>query len=253
MKRCAMLSWLALLGLVQTCRAAPAGVDVITLHYYDRPPFHSRDASGHITGLVADPTNKFMNRAGIAINWQFTPANRILTMLKFNKGMDCSPGWYKNPERESYAQFSLPIYQDKPLVGLSRADFRAPEGITAKELFSQPETRLLAKQNFSQGAYMDALIAKMPPSHVMRVAEEVSTMVKMLKADRADLIVTTQEETEIYIQQSGFSEKDFRVLKFPDVPAVEKRYILCSKQVPAEVIERINRAIRDMSLPGARQ
>ena len=38
---------------------------------------------------------------------------------------------------------------------------------------------------------------------------------KMLKADRADLIVTTQEETEIYIQQSGFSEKDFPRIEIP--------------------------------------
>jgi polar amino acid transport system substrate-binding protein len=223
-----------------------AAENVITLHYYERPPFHSRDANGQITGLVADPTIKILKMADVAFTWQLTPANRILSMLKNNVGMDCSPGWYKNPDRASYAQFSLPIYKDKPLVGLSRANFAVQEGITAKELLSRPGTRLLAKQNFSQGAYMDELIAKMPTAQVQRVAAEVATMVKMVQIDRADLILTTQEETATFIHQSGLDVKDFRVLKFPDVPAVENRYLLCSKTVPPHVITRMNKAIREL-------
>lgn len=33
------------------------------------------------------------------------------------------------------------------------------------------------------------------------------------------------------------------LLKFPDLPAGDKRYIMCSKQVPDEVIGKLNKAI----------
>ncbi|MDR7306078.1 hypothetical protein [Rhodoferax saidenbachensis] len=63
----------------------------------------------------------------------------------------------QNPQRQEYAQFSEPIYRDKPLVGLGNADLPVKQDITAKELFARPQTRLLVKQNFSQGACMNKL------------------------------------------------------------------------------------------------
>ena len=90
---------------------------------------------------------------------------------------------------------------------------------------------------------MDELIAKMPPTHVLPTTDEVPTMVQMIARGRADLIITTQEEVEIYVHQSGFKLEDFHILVFPDVPAVEKRYILCSQQVPAEVLDNLNSAL----------
>jgi polar amino acid transport system substrate-binding protein len=217
---------------------------VITLHYYERPPFHYRAADGSMAGIIASSTESIFKRAGITYRWELTPVNRILADLKNNNRMDCSPGWYKTAEREAYAQFSLPIYHDLPLQGLSRNDFPAPEGITAKDLFLRHDLRLLLKQNFSQGAYMDALISTMPTQQVQQVTVEVPTMVKMIKANRADLIITTEEETDYFIAQSGYQKQDFRILKFPDVKATEYRYILCSRQVPAQIINRLNDAIR---------
>jgi uncharacterized protein (TIGR02285 family) len=158
--------------------------------------------------------------------------------------LDCTPGWYKKPDREAYAQFSLPIYQDLPLQGLSRANFSVPDGITAKELFLRPDLRLLLKQNFSKGAYMDSLIEHIPAQQVQKVAAEVPTLVKMIQADRADLIITTEEETDYFISQSGYQKQDFRIIKFPDVPATEKRYILCSQRVPTEIMNRLNQSIK---------
>jgi hypothetical protein len=36
----------------------------------------------------------------------------------------------------------------------------------------------------------------------------------------------------------------FKLLRFPDVPVVEKRYILCSKAVPVAVVKKLNEAIK---------
>ncbi len=228
--------------------AAPQLVSPITMHYYERKPFHYTTDNGRVAGLAVTPTVQVFEKIGIPISWKLTPASRILATLKANIGADCSPGWYKTPERESYARFTLPIYNDKPLVGLSRADFAAPEGISAKDLFMRPQTRLLMKQGFVHGAYLDQIIAKMPPENIVRVSDDVASMVRMVRSGIADLVTTTEEETEVYVSQAGFGMKEFRVLHFPDVPAVEKRYILCSKQVPDSVINKLNAAIKTLPI-----
>jgi polar amino acid transport system substrate-binding protein len=131
--------------------ASASPVARITLHYYERPPFHYTDDKGQPEGLILKKTIEIFDKAGISYSWEQTPANRILALIKSHSGNDCSPGWYKNEERESYAIFSDAIYHDKPLIGLTRIDFKVRDGITAKELFSMSNVRLLLKQNFSQG------------------------------------------------------------------------------------------------------
>jgi len=219
-------------------------ISTINLHYYERPPFHYSDGEGKPIGIIVNMTTQVFNKAGIEYSWKVTPANRILALIKSDTGKDCSPGWYKIPEREKYAQFSAPIYFDKPLIGLSRADFNVQEGISAREIFHLPNVRLLLKENFSQGTYMDKLLSVVPKERIQKVTAEVPTMVKMLKANRADLIITTEEESEIFISKAGYKMEDFRILRFPDVPAVERRYILCSKSVPASTMKRLNEIIR---------
>jgi uncharacterized protein (TIGR02285 family) len=188
-------------------------------------------------------TANIFNKAKIDYSWRVTPANRILAVLRSDTGQDCTAGWYKLPEREKYAQFSEPIYRDKPLVGLSRADFKVSENITAQNLFRLPNVRLLLKENFSQGAYMDKLLTDVSKDRIQRVTAEVPTMVRMLEANRADLIITTEEESKIFISAAGYTEKDIHILRFADVPAVEHRYILCSKNVPVSTMKRLNEAV----------
>ncbi|WP_332852182.1 substrate-binding periplasmic protein [Duganella sp. S19_KUP01_CR8] len=230
-------------ALPGACWAASDGQAQVTLHYYERPPLHYTDAHARPAGFIVEKTSSIFNQAGISYAWKVTPANRILALIKTAPGYHCTPGWYKNAERMQYARFSAPIYIDKPLVGLSRADFSAGEGITARDLFRRPALRLLLKQNFSQGAYMDKLIGQMPDANIQRVSAEVPVMVKMIRLGRADLIVTTQEETEAFVASAGYRMDEFRVLKFPDVPAEEKRYILCGNNVPMELMRQLDEAI----------
>ena len=216
----------------------------ITLLYYERKPFHYTTETGAVTGLLATQTEEAFRKAGLSFVWKRVPVNRVLETLKNGGGRCAAPGWYKTAERATYATLSAPIYVDKPLVGLARAGCKVPKGIKAADLFTRREIRLLVRENFSQGAYLDALIAHMPPGQVQTVAVEVPLMVQMLKANRADLILTTQEEVPIQVAQSGSTMQDFEVLHFPDVPAVEKRYILLSHQVPADQVRRLDEAIR---------
>lgn len=237
--------WLACWTLCSASSVVQAASSV-TLYYYERKPFHYTTDDGHAVGLMVTPTTQIFEKAGVTISWKVMPVSRILATIKANVGDDCSPGWYKTPEREDYARYSLPIYSDKPLVGLARADFPARQGITAKELFLQAHARLLIKQGFVHGTYFDQIIAAMPPANVIRVPEDVSSMVKMVRYGIADVVPATPEEAEVYVANSGYGMKEFRILNFSDIPAVEKRYIICSKRVPAELMDKLNAIIKTM-------
>jgi ABC-type amino acid transport substrate-binding protein len=220
--------------------AAPA----ITLYYYERKPFHYTSANGQVTGLIVGPTTQVFEKAGIPITWKLMPANRILATLKANIGDDCAPGWYKTTEREQFARYSLPIYNDKPLVVIVRADYPVKPGMTAREFFLRPQVKLLTKQSFVHGAYLDQIIAEMPPANVVRVPDDISSIVRMLQYGIADFATATQEEAEYYVTDAGYPMNEFRIVTFPDVPAIEKRYILCSKRVPETVMDKLNAAIK---------
>lgn len=55
--------------------------------------------------------------------------------------------------------------------------------------------------------------------------------------------IASTPQNVIYVKEAALKIKDFRVLVFPDVPAIEKRYILCSKSVPASVVDKLNKEI----------
>lgn len=220
----------------------------ITLYYYDRKPFHYAGADGQITGLVATPTVQVFEKAGFHITWRLMPASRILATIKANVGDDCSPGWYKVADREQYARYSLPIYNDKPLVAVVRADYPVQQGMTAKEFFLRPQVKLLVKQSFVHGSYLDQIIASMPPANVLRMSDDISSIIRMLHYGVGDVMTATQEEAEYYLNEAGYRASDFRIVTFPDVPAIEKRYILCSKRVPDDVMGKLNAAIKTLPL-----
>ena len=215
----------------------------VTLHYSERPPYQYTDAHGHPAGLLNGLAAKVFDSAGIAVQWRSQPYNRSLMIIQANTGNDCSIGWFRTAEREAFAQFTLPIYRDRPQVGLARADFPVVAGISAQDLLEDPATRLLLKQSFVYGAYLDALIAKRPADSIQRVSVEVPTMLMMLRARRADMLILSIEEVDFYAMQPDFPMQDFQVISFTDVPQGELRYLMCSQQFDPVLMARINNAI----------
>ncbi|HEX8955643.1 MAG TPA: transporter substrate-binding domain-containing protein [Burkholderiaceae bacterium] len=230
---------------ILACLPAWADSDsTITVHYIERKPLHYRDEQGRLSGILVPLVEQSFAKAGIPMRWQLTPENRIMATLKANDGRDCSSGIYKSAERESFARISPPIYRDKGLVALARADYPVPAVTTAHELFTRPQARLLIKQGFVYGRYLDPMIEKMPPAQVQRVTDEIGSMVRMVRAGIADFIILTEEEGEVYADAAGAAAPDsIRLLHLSDVPAQEYRYIFCSKGVPQEVMDRLNAAI----------
>ncbi len=221
----------------------PTDEGVIYLHYNERPPYLITTENG-VEGLTGSPTTLVFEKSQIPFQWKQTPSKRQIYILQQNTGRDCLPGWFKTTERETYARYTLPVYQEKPQIALARADNdRIPASGTVEDFFSNAQLTLLVKDGYSYGDFIDQRIAELDPVRIETTVEN-SGMLKMIYASHADYFFIAPEEAEGLINASGFDLHDFKTIHFTDIVAGEKRYILCNFQIDDSTIERLNEAIR---------
>jgi uncharacterized protein (TIGR02285 family) len=214
----------------------------IAVHYNERVPYQQTTGSG-VVGLTADPATWSFNKAGLDFSWKKTSPKRQLKLLQNNEGCDCLVGWFKTPERLPFAKYSHAIYQDKPQIALARADNHTLQSdMTIDEILSNKKLKLLVKDGYSYGAFLDEKIAHHHPSVVKATGENVN-MLKMIHKKRADYFFIAPEELTSLLELSGLPIADFKALTFPAMPVGEKRYILCSQRVEDIIVEQLNRAI----------
>lgn len=214
----------------------------ITVNYNERPPYLVPAADGSATGLTGTPAANAFKAAGVPITWVKIPTNRQIALVKETSGMNCAIGWFKNPEREQFAKFTKAIYRDKPAIVLANSAFAIKEGAKLEEVLAIKGVRVLVKENFSYGPFIDGLLAKLKPT--ITVSNGTSTqMLQLINAHSVDFMFVSEEEANYLVEQAGLNMKNFRQVKFPDMPNGDKRYIMCSKQVPDDVITKLNKAI----------
>ncbi|GGX33975.1 substrate-binding periplasmic protein [Undibacterium squillarum] len=245
---------LNLFVLLFFCGAASAqGVKAdngtITLHYYNRPPFLYQDAAGHVKGILAERAEKVMQQAGIHYRWENTPVTRILYHLEHSKRHDCAPGWYFSAEREKFAWYSKPVYRDLPVVVISRAQpFSAAPGNLAS-ILNTPGVRILLKRGLLHNSELQEQLRKPMAAKIETTVAEMPVMLGMIENGRADLTIVTQEEASYYASLPQWSGRQLKISKIPGLNTADARYILCSKTVPAELMQKINTAIDKVLLP----
>ncbi|WP_199155822.1 ABC transporter substrate-binding protein [Chromobacterium sp. ASV23] len=224
---------------------------LLVFYYYDRPPFHFINPNGRPDGFIVKMTDNILAEANISHVWKLVPAYRVLNIIKNDEGLNCSTGWYKTKEREEYANFTLPIYRNKPLVAIARINFPVAENITAKQLFSIPGVHILIKKGFTIGDYMNKLLEKVPISQIQSVTTEQVGLVKMIQAGRSDFSILTTEEVEAFREQPEML-KNIKILTLPDVPSGDERFIICNKKVDMSFMVKINAAIEKLKLNKAK-
>jgi polar amino acid transport system substrate-binding protein len=223
--------------------AVPAAPPVLTLHYQERPPYSTLEADGHVSGLVATPAARALERAGIAYRWERTPAQRQLALIQQGDGLHCGVGWFRNAEREAAGRFNAqPLYRDRPFAALVRADAVWPADGRAADALAQRAARLLVKDGFSYGAVLDALIARSPAT-IVRTPAELDAMARMLAARRADWMIVSPEEAPALLARVPDGRQTLRVVRLSDVPAGEARHLYCNRAVPAAWLARVDAAL----------
>ena len=215
--------------------------DKITLSFNDRPPYLVAGADGSASGLTGTPAAEAFHAAGIEVAWSKVPPNRQLVVIK-EGGPHCAIGWYKTAEREQFAKFTKPIYRDKPTVIIANPKFAPAEHAKLGEILAAKGVRVLVKENFSYGPYIDAALDKVKAAQTKSNGTSTQ-MLQLVNANSVDFMFASEEEASYLVEQSGIGAGNFKQIKMPDVPAGDDRYIMCSKDVSDDVIGRLNKAI----------
>ncbi|TFW17464.1 hypothetical protein [Duganella callida] len=219
-----------------------AAQEIIHAMYSERPPYMAAQPDGSPAGLTGTPAANAFRHAGVAVEWLRLPTNRQLLRLKDPHALNCAIGWFNVPERTAYSKLTRPIYRDHGWVALSNARFAARAYTSLDELMRHPEVRLLVKDNYSYGG-LDPLIQRWRPTIAVSTGSTLK-MVQSVGAGLVDLMFITEDESQYILRhQAGEYGANLRVLRFKDMPHGSERHILCSKAVPDEVIDRLNKAI----------
>jgi uncharacterized protein (TIGR02285 family) len=233
------------LSILFICSKPVRAESPIQLYYYDRAPYAVTDTQGEVSGLCAAPAASAFKQAGIPFQWKKMPFKRQLVTIKHNKKKACGIGWFKNTERESFARFTDSIYQDKPAVTISKKGNKAlDQHRDLKSLFVDKKIKLLVKDGFSYGTYIDELINSYDPKIVSVVNSTNVEMLQMILSGRADYFFISEEEAEHIIAAAGYEMSQFQLQHFDDMPAGNRRYIACSQQVSPEIIDLLNSALK---------
>lgn len=233
-----------MLWLLATLFASSVALaEPLVVQYFEYPPYYHQLPDGQPAGLIVDLARRAFARAGIEVRFSFVPAKRILHDMHTGQPV-ASLGWFRTPERETFAQFSLPIYINRPAgVLFSRGretEFRPFE--TLQTLMDSRRFFIGRVGGLSNGEFLDALLAK-HSDRIMEVTADSVRLLKMLKAGRFDFVLIPPEEMDDLLREAGMASSDFMLQSMRDIPDGNTRYIMYSKTVDAGLIRRIDEAI----------
>lgn len=228
-------------------RRVPA--EAVVIHYHRRPPFYMNDG-GRVHGLVIDPIARAFREAGIPHIWRETPAKRLLEIIAAGEDLSCGAGWFKTPEREVFARYTLPIYRDKPFVAVFRAgEDILPEGpLLLDQLLKEWRLTLLVKEGYSYGPFIDGRMQALSPRQIRTTADN-RDILRMIGHYRADYTFLSEEEAADLLSSPEVGGDRFTVVRLADVPGGGERHIMCSKKVGEGTIARLDAAIAAQHRP----
>ncbi|MDR7334998.1 transporter substrate-binding domain-containing protein [Roseateles asaccharophilus] len=232
--------------LAALCSDGLALAQSLTIEYRDKPPYSYTEA-GKPAGFLMERTARLLRRAGIEAKFVEVPIRRTLQHLQANQAAICSPGLYKNPEREAFARFTLPIHRDKPHVVLAHASAVAQIRAIPRvaQLIADGSLQVGLLDGVSYGQQLDQYLAATarPP---VRAHLTPLQLARMVGARRVDYMLIDEEDLGWLRRDAEFAPLPLVRIEFADMPRGELRYLACSPQVPAQMLDKLNQAIRDL-------
>ncbi|WP_321404415.1 transporter substrate-binding domain-containing protein [Maridesulfovibrio sp.] len=218
----------------------------ITIGYIELPPYYYTNSENKPDGSLLHLTKRIMNKAGYECRYISMPSKRILHTIQKGKNF-ASIGWFKTPQREKYAKFSLPIYENKPIVVLLRHEDHDQfiKYNTLKELLEQTKFKTGIVAGHSMGGYIDYLL-EMHPQSVYTLSGTTQQLVRMLHTGHIDFCLLAPVEIAKIIKQSHYKDDKFSFMSMADIIKGNTRHLIFSKDVSNDTISRINSAITEI-------
>jgi uncharacterized protein (TIGR02285 family) len=234
-----------LMGLIAASGTANALAETpLTVAWREKPPYYYFDENKVAKGFMLERAKQVFAAAGVPAVFVNEPQKRI--WANFSHGMSnyCSISWYRLPEREAVAQYSVPVHADLPhaVLAVPAVAARIRSHPNLKSLLSDKSLTLAVIDGVSYGPELDALI-NASQNRIMRRTVETSAMFRMVAVGRADYLFVDREDWN-YLRLKFPELQSLVLVDFADMPPGLKRYIVCSRDVPAETMERLNRAIQ---------
>lgn len=211
--------------------------------YLEFPPYYYTTYDGRPDGFLLKKTDTILRNAGIEPRYESLSAKRVLVEMRTPEAI-CSIGWFKTPKREKFARFTLPIYQNKPLVALylSKDSMQLSTKTTLRSLVEDRSLSLGLVDGYSLGAEVDALV-RGHGANTRLVMGDYPHLIRMLSQEQFSYILVAPEEKDILIRKNYLAADQFQSHELSDVPAGNSRFLMFSKTVPEEIVERVNRSI----------
>lgn len=241
-----------LLLIVMLFTAVVAEAEPLTISYLERPPYYYRDSNGEVAGFLAERTQKILAAAQIEARFISLEPSQIMFLLHRASAAHCSIGWFKTAERQLFAKFTRPIYQDQALVLLTHSArrYKFPATVTLEKLFADRQLKIARLGQFSYGSFVDDLLTQFSPPSLFRSNEQVQ-LLQAIYAQSADYMLIAPEEIAMLIRSSGLPKTAFTSLPLHGVPAGNPRYLMCGQGVSDATMQQLNAAIDKLyPLPG---
>ncbi len=242
----AVLLFLASLVGPQVVRAEES----LWVVYLEHPPFSFTAEDGQPAGVLVDRAKHIFAHAGIASQWFSMPANRVSEMFRQQDRLWCSIGWYDSPERRQWAQYSLPIYRDAPLVVLTTprwaGHIRQLGSVDA--LLGDTSLVWIRLPNATYGAEIEDKARRLRPA-IITSPTSFKDAVQMLAHGRGQYLFVAPDGLDHRLTIAGVDPSAMETISLPDMPPGNLRYLILSPNVPPTLIERLNTAIRTLFPP----
>jgi len=216
--------------------------DTLNILFEERPPYVTKTHDS-LKGLVATPLLDALKKTDIKFVLKEKPSKRHLHEIKINKTAVCAIGWFKNPQRESYAKFTKAIYQDQPMGIIARVDNKKiPSKPTIDNLFKDNGVRILGKTSYSYGTFIDTKLQQYKVKR-FNVNSDNFKMLTLIGKKRADLMFISFEEATQVLEKHPLKQ-ELRFVKLQNMPSGNKRYLICSQKTSNEIISMINKNLK---------
>jgi polar amino acid transport system substrate-binding protein len=241
--RIAVTLLLAAVAAVGGTGGAAVAETPLKIIYFERPPYYYT-YKGSAQGVLVERTRTIMAEAGIDATFVRMSVKRIINDIREGKTPVCSIGWFKSAEREKFASFTLPIYQNRPLVALTTRE-QAPRMRAYQQMADIMANRsfvLGVISGFSYGTVVDRMMAIHHPT-IETVTGKPAQILRMLASGRISYLLLAPEEINGAAKAAGVDPSGLEYIQFIDVPPGNLRYLMCSQNTPKSVIDDINKAI----------
>lgn len=226
-------------------QAAPA--PEITVAWRDNPPYNFVD-QGREKGFLLARGKRIFEQAQVPAQFVLEPTKRIWAKFQVGTPNYCSLGRYHLAARDPIMRYSLPIHIDPPRIVLAAPGAAAQVGkhATLASLLGDPRLAMGMSDGASFGTEIDAMLAN-AHTKVERRTVESPLMMKLLVANRVSFVIVDRIAWQ-YWRLHDPAALGVTPFDLPDMPAGQKRYLVCSKDIPADVMNRLNAAIKTLKI-----